>query len=251
LGTAVEFTEYRPYRQGDDPRRIDWKLLARSDRAYVRLTDDHAVLPTTILVDASGSMAYPVDTVDKWRLARALTVGLASVAHASGDPVGVAVVAGDEVVVDIGATTRRGIVATISGVLGGVVPGVAEGVGFRRALAAIGTRGRVIVISDFLQDAEAWRARARTTLGSGGEVYALHVVAREELHPPTRALLVSDPEDASVRRPLIGETRRAYLEAFAEWREALKHDWVAAGASYTMIVTDEPADRAVRRIVRL
>src|SRR6266851_3149666 len=46
-GTAVEFTEYRPYRQGDDPRRLDWKLLARTDRAYLRLTDDQAVLPTT------------------------------------------------------------------------------------------------------------------------------------------------------------------------------------------------------------
>ena len=39
-GTSGEFTEYRLYRQGDDPRRLDWKLLARSDRAFVRLTDD-------------------------------------------------------------------------------------------------------------------------------------------------------------------------------------------------------------------
>src|SRR5581483_7426243 len=64
-GIALEFTEYRPYRQGDDPRRLDWKLLARTDRAYVRLTDDHTVLPTTIVVDASASMAYPAATLGK------------------------------------------------------------------------------------------------------------------------------------------------------------------------------------------
>src|SRR5580692_7359035 len=95
LGAAVEFTEYRPYRYGDDPRRLDWKLLARTDRAYIRLTDDHAVLPTTITIDASASMAYPVATLGKWRLAEALAVGFAAVANNGGDPVGVTIVASD------------------------------------------------------------------------------------------------------------------------------------------------------------
>src|SRR3990172_6521269 len=58
-GLSAEFTEYRPYRQGDDPRRLDWKLLARTDRAYLRLTNDRATLGTLLVVDASASMAYP------------------------------------------------------------------------------------------------------------------------------------------------------------------------------------------------
>src|SRR3954469_21402500 len=87
-GTSAEFTEYRLYRQGDDPRRIDWRLLARSDRAYIRLANDRALLPTTIVLDTSASMAFPVATRDKWRLAQELTIGLAAVAHAHGDPVG-------------------------------------------------------------------------------------------------------------------------------------------------------------------
>src|SRR5687768_18613293 len=90
-GVSPEFTEYRPYRQGDDPRRLDWKLLARSDRAYIRLADDHSVLATTIVVDASASMAFPTATLGKWRTACALAVGLAAVAHAGGDPVGLIV----------------------------------------------------------------------------------------------------------------------------------------------------------------
>src|SRR5215216_4035747 len=90
-GTSAEFTEYRLYRQGDDPRRIDWRLLARSDRAYIRLATDRAVLPTTIVLDTSASMAFPSDTLAKWRHAREIAVGLAAVVHADGDPVGVAV----------------------------------------------------------------------------------------------------------------------------------------------------------------
>ena len=71
-GVGAEFTEYRLYRQGDDLRQLDWKLLARSDRAYVRLSEDQATIPTTILADASASMAYPVDSLAKWNMARSL-----------------------------------------------------------------------------------------------------------------------------------------------------------------------------------
>jgi uncharacterized protein (DUF58 family) len=257
LGGAVEFTEYRPYRPGDDPRRIDWKLLARSDRAYIRLTDDHAVLPTTIVVDASASMAYPVDTLGKWRVARGVAVGLAAVAHGASDPVGVAVTSGEDVVTSVASTTRRGVVATIARVLAGVTPGsgrVAPG-SAREAGPSVasggGMRGRVVFVSDFLQGEAGVIDRVRTVVGSGGEAYAVHVVADEELEPPGRALLVSDPEDPSVRRPLIGETRRVYVDAFAAWRSALRAALTGAGASYAMVVASEPAERAVRRIVRL
>src|SRR3954469_11367715 len=90
-GTSAEFTEYRLYRQGDDPRKIDWKLLARSDRAYIRLATDRAILPTTIVLDASASMAFPVATQMKWHRAKELAIALAAVVHADNDPVGVAV----------------------------------------------------------------------------------------------------------------------------------------------------------------
>jgi len=61
-GSSSEFSEFRPYRQGDDPRRVDWRLLARSDRAYVRLTTDRATFRTSMIVDASASMAFPQPT---------------------------------------------------------------------------------------------------------------------------------------------------------------------------------------------
>ena len=87
-GVAPEFAEYRPYRQGDDPKRLDWKLLARSDRAFIRLAPDHAVLGTTFLVDASASMEF----AEKWLQAKRLTIALAAAAHAGGDPVGLTLV---------------------------------------------------------------------------------------------------------------------------------------------------------------
>src|SRR5919199_2640731 len=78
-GVSPEFTEYRPYRQGDDPRRLDWKLLARTDRAYLRITSERATLGTMFVLDASASMAFPARTLEKWSCARRLAVGLAAV----------------------------------------------------------------------------------------------------------------------------------------------------------------------------
>lgn len=257
-GTAVEFTEYRPYRQGDDPKQLDWKLLARTDRAYVRLTDDNAVLATTIIVDASPSMAYPVGTVAKWRTAAQLALGFAAVAHASGDPVGVRVVAGESVVAEITRTTRRGLVGTVAAVLGAVVPGDGalsrrRATGEQQVDSGAAVRGRLIIVSDFLQEdyEQEQLVLARAMTLRGGEVYAVHVVASEEIDPPRVALLVSDPEDTELRRPLLEETRAAYLEAFGGWREQLRDRWRAAGAWYALATTDEPAERVVRRVVRL
>src|SRR3982751_4217636 len=95
LGGSAEFTEYRAYRQGDEVRRIDWKLLARSNRAYIRLSNDRTVLTTMLLVDASGSLAYPSASLEKWHYTRHLAIGLAAAAHRGGDPVGLIAVTSD------------------------------------------------------------------------------------------------------------------------------------------------------------
>src|SRR6188472_375109 len=91
LGASAEFVEYRGYRQGDEPKRIDWKLLARTDRVYIRLSHERTLLPTMLVVDASASLAFPLPSLAKWELARQLAVGLAAVARHSGDPVGLVV----------------------------------------------------------------------------------------------------------------------------------------------------------------
>jgi len=239
-GAAAEFTEYRPYAQGDDPRRIDWKLLARSDRAFVRLSDDHALLPTMFVLDTSASMAFPVDTFAKWQHARRLALALASIAHAAGDPVG------------IGSTprTRRSIIAELADSLSDIKP--SGTVSLERKLSdtvAMTREARLVIVSDFLTDPEDLAATLAGARAVAGEVYAIHIVAAEELAPPMRDVSVEDPEDPTLRRPLVGSARATYDREFAAWRAGVARDWRAAGASYVMTTTDEPAEHAVRRIV--
>ena len=245
-GTSAEFTEYRPYRQGDDTRRLDWKLLARSDRAYIRLSTDRSVLGTVLLVDASASMDFPPGPRSKWAYARQLAVGLASAAHADGDPVGLAIPAAPNARV-LAPRTRRGVVSEIGRTLDATV--AAGSAPMAPAFAAVGGVARIAIVSDLLGDAGDLLRLAREHAVTGGEVHVAHVVAPEEVDPPARALLAADPEDALVRRPLTADNRAGYVAAFAEWLAGTAREWRAAGAYYSMVTSDEPPDRAVRRLV--
>ena len=247
-GSSAEFTEYRPYRQGDDLRRIDWKLFARSDRAHVRISEERAVTPTYLVLDASASMAYPDGLDSKWSIAEQMVVALVSVAHAGGDPAGLMVSGNPRSTIP--PRTRRGIVAEVMQTLARVRPAGAAALGL--ALVAAGRSStRIAIVSDFLGDLDETLRVARELIAAGRDVHALHVIASEEVDPPASVSVVTDPEMEDVRRALGGATRAAYVRAFAEWRESTASRWLASGAAYrAVIIGREPLSHTIRRIVR-
>jgi uncharacterized protein (DUF58 family) len=246
-GISAEFTEYRPYRQGDDTRRIDWKLFARSDRAYIRLSNDRAILPTMIVLDASASMAFPVQTNAKWMLAAQLGVALGAVARNSGDPVGL-VIAQDEEPLLLAPRMRRSVTLEIIRAVSAARPGGNAPLAPSVSIAAQ-YGGRLVIVTDFLGDAAELLTVASRLVAAGREVHAVHVIAGEEIDPPSDAAMVADPEMPSMRRALTGETRDSYIAAYARWREQIAHEFADAGVAYTTaIVGDETPDHLIRRI---
>ncbi len=244
-GSSSEFSEYRVYRQGDDPRRVDWRLLARSDRAYIRVATDRAVLPTTIVLDTSASMAFPVVTRTKWTLAQEIAVGLAAVAHAGGDAVGCVLRDERGGVCVLPPRSRRDAVNEIARVVAAADP---DGDAALTPMLALARTPRLAIVTDLLGDADALLRAARARIAAGGDVHLVHAIAREEIDPPARTILAEDPEAPIVQRMLNERTRREYDEAFGAWRAEMARQWRAAGAAYVEIMTDEPAAHAVRRI---
>lgn len=253
-GLATEFAEYRPYRQGDDPRRLDWKLLARSDRAFVRLAPDHAVIGTLLIVDASASMAFPAESVresgangaarTKWRAAKDVAVACAAMAHAGGDPVGLAIGA-EAGLVRLSPRTRRGVVAEIARTLDATAP---SGSGALSG-AFVAAPARVVLVTDCLGDLDTLRRAARAHVAAGGEMYVVHIVARAELDPPAVPTLATDPEDPSTARPFTGRMRDAYRAAFDAWRADVARSWRDDGVTYHELTDDDPVDQFMRRLV--
>jgi uncharacterized protein (DUF58 family) len=95
-GAGVEFSEYRAYAPGDEWRRVDWKLLARADRYYVREAERDSHVAVWLWLDASASMAEPsrsVEGLDKLWFARTALACVAAIAQRQGDAFGLVVCA--------------------------------------------------------------------------------------------------------------------------------------------------------------
>src|SRR5438477_182267 len=87
-GFSVEFTEYRQYSPGDDPRYLDWRLFARTDRYFIKKFEDETNLRCHLLVDNSRSMTYGSVGYTKAQYANTLAATLAFFLHQQGDAVG-------------------------------------------------------------------------------------------------------------------------------------------------------------------
>ena len=99
-GAGVEFSEYRAYAPGDEWRRVDWKLLARADRYFVREAERDSHVAVWLVLDASASMREPsrmVEGVDKLAYARTLLGCVAAIAQRQGDAFGLVVLNGGKV----------------------------------------------------------------------------------------------------------------------------------------------------------
>lgn len=99
-GAGVEFSEYRAYAPGDEWRRVDWKLLARADRYYVREAERDSHVATWLWLDATASMAEPsreINGIDKLWFARCVLACIAAVAQRQGDAFGLVVCSGGRV----------------------------------------------------------------------------------------------------------------------------------------------------------
>ncbi len=244
-GRAPELSEYRLYRQGDDPRQLDWKLLARSDRPFVRLSDDRAVHPTWLVVDASASMRFPEPTPRKWRAACALAVALAAVAQRAGDPVGACIV-GERATLRVAPRTRSDVIVELAAALGSVSP--SGSAPLTPALIHIPERARVVAITDLLGDESPLRKAAASRSSAGGDVHLVHILSRDELEPPVRTALAADPEDPTLLRPLDEESRVTYQSRFAEWRAETARAWRLSGVAYREVIAEDDLARAVRAI---
>lgn len=247
-GPGGDFTEVRSYRQGDDPRQLDWRVLARTDRPFVRLKDDRVARATWLVVDASASMAYPSaeHVTGKWGMARAVTVGLASIALAGGDPVGMVVVHATGVL-RRPARMRRGMVQEVAEQLdalpcGGVAP-------LAPVLETLPPRVRVVVCTDGLGDAPAQRRVAARLVAGGAEVTCVQLVAREELRPPPRPETARDPEGGVPDQLRDAAGWEAYQVRFEAFRQAEAAAWQAVGARWVEGCADEAPALVVRRVV--
>ncbi|HRQ89683.1 MAG TPA: DUF58 domain-containing protein [Bacteroidia bacterium] len=193
-GFSVEFAEHRQYVAGDDLRNLDWRVYGKSDRYYIKQYIEETNLRATLVVDASGSMAYAGDhatelggrgRLSKFDYARYLAAAMGYLLIRQQDAVGL--VTFDEAVrTYLRPAAKPSQIRTVLEALARTEPG-----GDTRCAATlhdvaerIPSRGLVIIVSDLFDDAEAIKKALHHFRYKRHELVVLHLMAEEELTFP-------------------------------------------------------------------
>ena len=241
-GISVEFCDYRHYEVGDDLRYVDWNIVGRLDRFYVKLFVEEEDLCVHLLLDASASMDF--GDPSKFRYGARLAAALAFVGLVNLERVGIGVVRGR---VGEGWSPSRGRnqFFPLLDFLGNLRPGGPTRLNHSLSDYALRAMdpGLAIVISDLL-DPEGYEAGLRALQERRFDVHVLHLLSREEMDPTYGGdLRLVDVETGEVRElSLDGEAYRSYRERLGEFLERAERFCRANEISYQRLVTDTPLE---------
>ena len=245
LGSGEDFSRHRAYQQGDDVRRLDWRLYGRTDRLFVRLFREESNLQSFLLVDGTESMAFSGDgPVTKLRYAQFVAAALALVMLRSGDAVGLASF-GTRTSFHLPPRNRPG---QLHELLLDLARLASSGNGWAsealdEAGGALSRKGRVVLVSDLLEDDDGerlldavGRLRAR-----GDEVIVIRLVTREELGlSPAGAALYFDPELPDAETAAVPAQDPAFAERVEAYYARLRRGLEERRAEYVPLITDQP-----------
>lgn len=242
-GTSLEFADYRRYAPGDDLRYLDWGVLARTDRLYVKLFREEVDLFVSIFIDASGSMLYP-SSDEKFGRACHLGFALAYAVLANNDHVRFHMLQRDaEAEASPVFRGRQRILDAVRFVQdfepGGPVDMEAS---IARHLQRNRRPGKAIVISDFLVEERDYQRGIRLLQASNFEVTLLQVLSRAEMAPPfpRGALIVEENESRNeIRLQWTDEVRGRYAANLEGRLEALRTFCHRQSIDVSLYVTDE------------
>ena len=250
-GAGLEFAQYRAYERGDEPRAIDWKLYARSDRFFVRESERESPLALWILIDASASMAQADEAHPGWsRLAaaRGLAACMAELALRQGDRFGlVGLSASGLRLLDAGGGARqrdRLALELNAFAAAGGFPALGQ---LTPLWDRVGAQDLVVMISDFF-DPHAMDLAARLA-GARREVLAIEILTvGERDFAYSGGYRFRDPETGE---DLLGDgpaLRTEFLARFNAARAARHARFDSLGIRHAALVLDEELDVPLRRL---
>ena len=255
-GFSVEFAEHRQYAPGDDLRNLDWRVLARKDRYYIKQYIEETNMRVTLLLDASGSMAYTGQQAakregkpcSKYDYARYLAATLGYLAVGQQDAAGL-VTFDTRLRTYLPARARPSQVKIMLETLEACKPGGETALAdiFHDIAERIPRRGLVIIFSDLYDDPEALVRALHHFRYRKHEVILFHIVAEEELSFPfddfTRFRDLEHPDD---RLPIDPRTvRAAYLASVKRFLDAIESACGTLQIEYRRMPTSIPYDQAL------
>lgn len=249
VGAGVEFEQYRNYAPGDDPRQVDWKLFARTERYVVRESAAESQQSVRLLLDGSGSMNYAEGNVTRLAYAKLMLASLAYVAHRQGDPLSLYVFRHGQLepLVSPGARAFQRVLSRLER---------AEAAGpwqnEQPQFPALWTKQRelLIMVSDFLQVNDEWLNVVKALVGPRRNVALLQLLGDDEIDfSLTGFYRFRDLETGQEVEVQVERTRTAFREAAATYLRALDDALRLPHVRLVRARLSEPPALVLRRLV--
>jgi len=249
-GESLEFADHRQYSQGDDLRRIDWNLYGRLEKLFLKLFLAEEDLSVYLLIDGSRSMDF--GSINKFDYARKVTAALSYIGINNLDRVSVTVDTGGK---EYNLPNIRGKkqVFRLFDFLAKIKPdGKTDLMETTKRFIIRNRRpGVMLLISDFL-DPNGYEAPLKALIGSRMDVFAIHVLAKEEIEPVlTGDFLLVDSEtgerlDVTASRRLVEN----YQKTVRGFCSSLQQFCSTRGVTYMFASTDLPFEALVLNYLR-
>ncbi len=250
LGAGMEFNQYRQYEPGDDPRQIDWRLYARSDKVFVRQSERESHVAVWLVVDTSASMQQSSADIDDWtRLdyARAVAASLAWLAQQQGDGFGLIglndqgpqflPLGTDDQHLDRLLLSLQRLDAL------GEWPGAGQ---LDTVWQQMQSPGLVVLISDFFQKDREIEALIAKLQAGGKEVLTLQLLTRDEREfPHSGNIEFIDRETGQVVQAQAQAVRDDYLAAFEQAQTTLERRLAGMGVDHVNASIEQPLDHVL------
>jgi len=251
-GVGMEFSQYRPYQPGDDLRRLDWRLAARSDRYYLRESEVDTSLTVHLLLDASASMNHrDANGLTKLDYGRLLLGALAYLAQHQGDAIGLTILSASGLRhLPPRADARqlpRLYHALETAEAAGTFPDAAK----LAPLTARRQRALTVCVSDLYEENGEINDLLKRLRAVSGDVLLLHLVANNELTFNYRgAVTLRDLETGQTLQIDADQQRAAYQAQLQAWLANTAQAARRQGFDYHLLNTAAPLDGALREFLR-
>ena len=245
FGASIDFAEHRGYVSGDDIRRVDWKLYARTDRYYIKQYEADTNANLAIMLDVSKSMGFKSGEVSKLQYASFLAASLAYLSHRQRDRVGI-MTFDEDVVAHVPPSAKHFNVvlqtldrsrAEKPGRLLAMLDKLAEH--FKR-------RSIVVLISDLYENPADLLESLKPYRSLGNDLVVFHILDRAEItFPYNEASRFQDLESAE-EVPVVPEVfAEQYRQMIKEHIATLTAKCSESRIDYLQLTTDQPLDEAL------
>ncbi|CAN5230151.1 DUF58 domain-containing protein [soil metagenome] len=248
VGMGMEFSQYRGYQPGDDMRLLDWKMLARSGRYYIKQSEVETNISVKFILDSSRSMLYQEEGLTKMDYVRVLVASLAYLAQNQGDAVGLFAL-NDHGLFSLYPRVQR---QHFNRLLHGLINVSNEGKWPEdpRASEKLHDRSHkelICFITDMYENTTELTDIIKRLKTTRNEVVVFQVMGKAELEFNYRGTLTfEDLETGDRVKVNANDAREYYLKSIEELITNTKNTLLANGISYHLFRLDEPVSQALQ-----